>query len=225
MEEFAKSISIKNVYDRFYDIKDNNDHSFNTAYSHTIRNYMFDYRDFKPTLTLTTTAKEHREFRQIFIPQIIENVSSDECVEFSNQFKFYNGEFKEHNINANEMMELWKEFSKVKDCTTKVLNDPEHQQLISAFKTNETGDLFTDLNDIYKTTLKMYLRGDREESPLLYRVYLMTCIEKNGKYIPDTKKCKKAFHKFNVWLDQFYKKHKKTHRIPDGEKMFYLYLL
>ena len=36
---------------------------------------------------------------------------------------------------------------------------------------------------------------------------------------------KEAFHKFNVWLDGFYKTNKLGHRLEDKEKEFYLYLL
>ena len=128
------------------------------------------------------------------------------------------------------MIELWKKFLEVKQYTTTPIENQEQQQFIHAFKINETGDIISDIDSINNTLLKLYLLDDENQSFIYYRTYLMSCKKQQDsygfKYVPDIDKTKLEFHKFNVWIDEFYKKNKlNIHRLQDEEKYFYLYLL
>ena len=54
-------------------------------------------------------------------------------------------------MQYDDMMELWKQYLNVKSYTTKTIGNSEQQTLINAFKSYETGDLFTDINKINDT--------------------------------------------------------------------------
>jgi hypothetical protein len=223
IKEFAKTIDAKQMHEVFYIDKKNNHETFNQAYSTMLRFKMFDYYDYSDF-----DEPKYTSFRNAFISALINRAGEIECIDFSNQFNQYNHIIQK--LKYDDMIELWKNYLNVKSHTTKTIENPEQQTLINAFKSYETGDLFTDINKINDTILRMYLKGDADESFIYYRTYLMTCVKKQDsygvKYVPDGVKAKFEFHKFNVWLDEYYKKNKlNNQRLLNEEKMFYLYLL
>jgi len=219
VKEFAKTFDIKQLHEHFYLNKENNHETFNQAFSTMLRFKMFDYYDYSDF-----DEPKYTSFRIAFISALINRSGEIECIDFSNHFNQYNNIIKK--LKYDDMIELWKNYLNVKSHTTKTIENPEQQALINAFKSYETGDLFTDINKINDTILRMYLMGNADESFIYYRTYLMTCVKQEDRYIPDTQKAKIEFHKFNIWLDEFYKKNKlNNHRLVNEEKMFYLYLL
>lgn len=222
VKEFAKTFDIKQLHEQFYLNKENNHETFNQAFSTMLRFKMFDYYDYSDF-----DEPKYTSFRIAFISALINRAGEIECIDFSNQFNKYNHIIQK--LKYDDMIELWKKYLNVKSHTTKTIEIPEQQTLINAFKSYETGDLFTDINKINETILRMYLRGDADESFIYYRTYLMTCVKKQDsygiKYVPDEEKAKYEFHKFNRWLKDFSIKHKLHHRISDEEKEFYLYII
>ena len=223
IKEFAKTIDAKQMHEVFYIDKKNNHETFNQAYSTMLRFKMFDYYDYSDF-----DQAKYTLFRNAFISALINRTGEIECIDFSNHFNQYNNIIQK--LKFDDMIELWKQYLNVKSYTTKTIGNSDQQTLINAFKSYETGDLFTDINKINDTILRMYLMGDADESFIYYRTYLMTCVKKQDsygvKYVPDGVKAKYEFHKFNVWLDEYYKKNKlNNQRLLNEEKMFYLYLL
>ena len=173
IQEFAKTIDAKQMHEVFYIDKKNNHETFNQAYSTMLRFKMFDYYDYS-----NFDEPKYTSFRNAFISALINRAGEIECIDFSNQFNQYNNIIQK--LKFDDMIELWKQYLNVKSYTTKTIENSEQQTLINAFKSYETGDLFTDINKINETILRMYLRGDADESFIYYRTYFNDLCKKAG---------------------------------------------
>ena len=238
IKEFAKTIDLKDIHTEFHIIKKINKQNFSQAYSTLLLHKILVFKEYskdidktkenvlgkKPIITYSTDGHQERKLRETFISALINRADALECINFSNRFNQYNSIIK--SLKYDDMLELWKMYLKVKCYTTKIIENPDQQNLIKAFKTYETGDLFTDINKINDTILRLYLMGNTNKSFIYYRTYLMTCSKEDDIFLPNKQKAKYEFHKYNVWLDKFYKKNKlNNHFLEDEEKRFYLYLL
>ena len=110
--------------------------------------------------------------------------------------------------------------------TSRIIEDKPQQELIKNFHNlyadTSQGKRFLIPAD--QTAFRLYLMDENPISLQFYRTYLYIS-ELKGLYKPNKRLSKQAFHKFNVWLDDFYKTNKLGHRLEDKEKEFYLYLL
>ena len=146
VKEFAKTFDIKILHEEFYINKENNHETFNKSYSNMLKFKMYAYYDYSDF-----DEPKYTSFRNAFISALIERAGEMECIDFSNQFNQYNNIIQK--LKYDDMIELWKQYLGVKSNTTKVIENPEQQALINAFKSYETGDLFTDINKINDTIL------------------------------------------------------------------------
>ena len=181
-----------------------------------------------------SVSPPHFNFESTFIDELFKIEASEQIKDFLIQCREYDAvtsKLNQSNVNA-----LWIEFQKVLN-HIQVELDSEQQFLIHNFHNlyarDISGDMLpTDYNNKdfltnpNQTALRLYLIDKKPVNLQFYRTYLYNCEEHNGVYRIPKEVAKREFYKFNVWLDDFYKKNKlNNHLIEDEEKRFYLYLL
>ena len=163
-------------------------------------------------------------FEQYFIDELFSIESNNQITDFINQCRKYDSVTDK--INQTNINELWKKFGEVMIHTSRIIEDKSQQELIKNFHNlyadTSQGKRFLIPAD--QTAFRLYLMDESPISLQFYRTYLFIS-ELDGIYKPNKRASKEAFHKFNVWLDDFYKDNKLRHRLEDKEKEFYLYLL
>jgi len=163
-------------------------------------------------------------FEELFINELFSIESKNQITNFINQCRKYDSVTDK--INQSNINELWIKFGKVMNHTSRIIEDKSQQELIKNFHNlyadTSQGKRFLISTD--QTAFRLYLMNDNPISLQFYRTYLHIC-KLEGIYKPDKRLSKQAFHKFNVWLDEFKETNKLGHRLEDKEKEFYLYLL
>ena len=144
IEEFAKTIDVKDIHTEFYINMKINQQNFNQAYSSMLRNRIFYFQTNSGSTDKTEdnlsgengffssmNKDQEKELRETFISALINRANEKECINFSNQFNQYNSIIK--SLKYDDMIELWKRYLKVKSSTSRTIDDQDQQKLIKAF--------------------------------------------------------------------------------------------
>jgi hypothetical protein len=172
-----------------------------------------------------SSSPPHFNFESTFIDELFKIESSKQIDNFIIQCHKYDAVTSK--LDQSKVNDLWIEFGKVMNHSQRVLEDVEQQGIIRSFHnlyahTHQNKDFLISSD---QTAFRLYLMDKKPVNLQFYRTYLYNCEEHNGVYRIPKEVAKREFHKFNVWLDGFYKQNKIGFRLEDEEKRFYLYLL
>ena len=230
IRKFAQKQYLKALYRHYQEYPDIAKHlkNNNQYYSNFIEFLMYDFAGIKAGKMIKMDKAVTENFEDTFIDELFKIESKELINKFMIECKRYDA--ITHKINQSNIMELWKKLGSVLDYSNHILNSELQQEIISNFHELYGVKSYQGVNFLIKTdqiAFRLYLLDKKPINLQYYRTYLYRCkLHKNGLYQPDIEKTKLEFHKFNVWLDGFYKKNKlNNHRLEDEEKQFYLYLL
>ena len=164
------------------------------------------------------------DFEHIFIDELFNIDFKERLTDLLSQCNAY--DVVTSKLNKSKVIELTKRIGKLIQYPRGLMKLDGQQTLIGHFSKLYGVGIGQFIIGTNQTAFRLFLMSQEFFNLQYYRSYLNHCEEQNGIYVIPKDVANREFHKFNVWLDKFYRDNKlNNHRLEDEEKQFYLYLL